>query len=293
MPYGYKQFRSAKGISERTLHSEVQLIDNFIAYTNTIHKKYVDPTEYTSKDVKDFLLSRKAHGIKDSTLKKDLTHLKQFFDYLWQQNRIPVDFTTKIKLDLHIIKTEIYVDYSFLLNIYKNVLLNPRLQPKAQALFMFYMRGWRMRDIREIRLDDVKDNGNKLTIEIKKDNGCKQSITFKGAEIEPIIYCQNESIFRNVPYLFSSKIKGEYEQFSIYSAKTYLNSIVDEYSIDFPLKNDTLRFAYVHYLYTEKKLSLEEIANVLGISLSNAANLLKQSLERIKPREYNEERTII
>lgn len=293
MPYGYKKYRLENGISERTLHAEIQLIEHFIAYVNSIYKKHVDPSSYKSQDVKNFLAERRNNGLKDNTIRKDLSLLKQFFDYLWKFDKIPYDFTPKIKLELQIDKTPIEIDYAYLQSIYNNILTNSKIQPKAKVLFMLYMKGWKFRDIREIQLSNIQDNIDEIILTFPKPYGKTQQLVFTGVEIGPIIYCLTESIYRSVPYLLSSKIKGEYEQFSIYSTKTYLNSIIDNYNLPFTLNNDMLRYSYVHFLLKVKNMHIEDIANELGITTKNAAILVKEALERVKDNEYNKQRKIV
>jgi len=288
VPFGYKKFRVSKGISERTLHAEVQLIEHFLNYVNTVYKKQIEPHDIKPIDVKNFLKERKNQGIKDSTLRKDLSLIKQFFDYLWTTDKIAFDFTTKIKVDFQIKKSSINIDYVHLKSIYNDVLRNPNIHSKAKVLFMFYLKGWKMRDIREVQMKHLSDNGSSITIEYPKSYCLVQKQTFTGLEVGPILDCVNESLFRNVPYMLSSKIKGDFKQFSIYSAKTYLNSIIEEYNLEFPLHNDMNRIAYVHYMYTKENLHVEQISDVLGIPLAAAAKLVKESLERVKHVDYNE-----
>lgn len=291
LPFGYEQFRLDNGISHRTLHSEVQLIEHFLSYINSVYKTHVEPHDIKPIDVKNFLAERKKHGIKGNTLKKDLSYLRQFFDYLWKTNKISSDFTSKMTIEIKTEKTDVTIDYEYLLSIYDDVLRNAHILFKAKVLFILYMRGWRFRDIREIRIEQLKDDGTKITLRFPNQYNMTVVETFTGLEVAPFLSCMNESIFRGSPYLLSSKIKDSFEQFSIYSSKDYLLSISKYYSLPFTLHNSKLKFAYVHHLYTVKQYQVEKISELLGIPLPAAANLIKESLERVKIVDYNSKRT--
>ena len=49
-----------------------------------------------------------------------------------------------------------------------------------------------------------------------------------------------------------------------------------------PIRSGDIRFAYVHYLYAVKRKNVEEIQEILGVSIDSAARMLKDSLTRIK-----------
>lgn len=49
-----------------------------------------------------------------------------------------------------------------------------------------------------------------------------------------------------------------------------------------PMRSGDIRFAYVHYLYSVEQKNLEEIQQILGVSIESASRILKDSLIRLK-----------
>lgn len=105
-------------------------------------------------------------------------------------------------------------------------------------------------------------------------------IDFTGKEISILLEGIERAVFRGTPYLLSSKVGSEYTFFQMGSLSDYTEAL--SAFIGLPMRSGDIRFAYVHYLYSEEQKNLEEIQEILGVSLDSASRILKDSLQRLK-----------
>ncbi|TYS60684.1 recombinase XerC [Bacillus infantis] len=288
MPYGYEEYRLSKGISPNTTKIEAQLIRSLLAYINQYYKRSVEPFEIRPIDIKNFLQHQKEEGnLKDATILRKLGTIKNWFDYMWQINKIPHDFMPKLKLqtDTKPGREDIELDYSYLLHKKPDVLRSDKILLYAKMLYILYLRGFRLRDVVNITLDQIEDKGESMIFRVNKKNGLVQTATFSGIEVPIILSCMERAIFRGTPYLLSSKVNKEYVPLQFGSLKDFISSLKEELGTSF--RSEHVRFAYVHYLYTHEKKSIEQLQEILGTSLNSIAVTLKEALERIKQVDYN------
>jgi len=293
MPYGYEKFRLSNGISPNTVVHEVRMIRSLLGFINQKYKKTVEPHEIRPIDIHEYLDNERSSGIKDTTVNRKLTYIRGWFDYLWEIGKVPLDFMPKLKyaqkLDLKS-ASKIDINYVNLLSIKPQLLKEPRLALTAKLLFIFYMKGVRVRDIIEITVANFEDHGDVITLRIEKKSKVVLYLTFdEPEEITVLLSGIERAIFRGVSYLFSSKIAGEFVILRVGSIKDYIISLTDY--LGFQLRSEEMRFAYVHYLYNVRNMKIEDIQEQLGTSLHTTTRLLKESLERMRGVDYNVERT--
>ncbi|PSL41080.1 phage integrase family protein with SAM-like domain [Planomicrobium soli] len=286
MPYGYEKYRLDKGISPNTVVHEVQLIRALFAYLRKTYKKSVEPHEIRPADIQKFLQQQQETGIKDSTLNRKLSYIRQWFDYMWRIGRVPVDFMPKFeygeKLDLT--PADIHLDYEALLAKKTAVLEADELSLTAKIFFLLYMRGLRLRDMTAIEVENFENKGDVLSLLVEKKDGFTCHLEFTGNEIPVLQDGINRAIFRCTPYLLSSKVKNEYTVFQLGSLSDYTEAL--SAFVGVPMRSGDIRFAYVHYLYSVEHKNLEDIQRILGVSLDSASRILKESLTRLKaPKE--------
>lgn len=283
----YENFRFANGVSEKTTRIEISDIKSLLSFLNQKHKKKLEYYEITSKDIHDFLDDQKKKGLKNSTILRKLKAIRYWFDYLWRTNQIPYDFMPKFdKKDLNITPSIITVNYNYLLDKKDMILSSADLRNYTKLIFLFYMRGFRIRDMVRITLDDIYDNKSEIVVKKQKDNGCTQIAIFSDTEIPILLTGIEDAIFKGTPYLLSSKIDGEYVPLQFGSLKNHLEAL--KLKLNMPFRSEEIRLAYTHYLYVEQKKSVEEIQKILGLPLSSASKIIKETLERVKPVDYNE-----
>jgi integrase/recombinase XerD len=282
MPYGYEKYRLENGISPNTVVHEVQLIRSLFAFLRKTYKKQVEPHEIRPSDIQKFLQEEYATGIKDSTLNRKLIYIRRWFDYMWRIGKIPVDFMPKFKFNqkLDLRPSDIHVNYEDLLAKKESVLESDKLSLTAKILFLLYMRGLRLRDMAAIEAEDFVDRGDVLELTVEKKDGYVVHIEFTGKEIPVMLEGIERAAFRSTPYLLSSKVKDEYTMFKMGSLSDYTESL--SAFLGTPIRSGDIRFAYVHHLYAVKHKNLEEIQQIMGVSLDSASRMLKDSLTRLK-----------
>lgn len=282
MPYGYEKYRLKNGISPNTVVHEVQLIRSLFAFLRKTYKKTVEPHEIRPSDIQKFLQEQHETGIKDSTLNRKLIYIRQWFDYMWQIGRIPVDFMPKFKLNqkLDLTPADIEVDYLQLLEKKDSLLASEKLTLNAKILFIFYMRGLRLRDMAAIEVDDFENRGDNLVLLLEKKDGYACQLEFTGSEVPVLQEGIERAVFRNTPYLLSSKVKDGFSMFKMGSLSDYTDALSEFLGV--PVRSGDIRFAYVYYLYSVEHKNLEEIQETLGVSLESASRMLKEALTRLK-----------
>lgn len=282
MPYGYEKYRLKNGISPNTVVHEVQLIRALFAFLRKTYKKTVEPHEIRPSDIQKFLQEQHETGIKDSTLNRKLIYIRQWFDYMWQIGRIPVDFMPKFKLNqkLDLTPADIEVNYKELLEKKDSVLAAEKLTLNAKLLFIFYMRGLRLRDMAAIEVDDIEQQGESLVLLLEKKDGYAMRLEFGGSEVAIIQEGIDRAVFRDTPYLLSSKVKEGYSMFKMGSLSDYTDALSEFLGV--PVRSGDIRFAYVYHLYAVERKNLEEIQETLGVSLDSASRMLKEALTRLK-----------
>lgn len=282
MPYGYEKFRLDNGISPNTVVHEVQLIRSLFAFLRHTYKRPVEPHEIHPSDIQQFLQDQHAAGIKDSTLNRKLIYIRRWFDYMWQIGRIPNDFMPKFKFSrkLDLTPSDIHLDYEDLLKKKDAVLEADHLSLNAKILYILYLRGLRLRDMAAIDIDNFDDRGGKLALAVDKKDGYQCRLEFTDKEIPVMLDGIERAVFRGTPYLLSSKVKNEYTMFQMGSLSDYTEALSS--FVGMPMRSGDIRFAYVYYLYSVEHKNLEEIQEILGVSLDSASRILKDSLVRLK-----------
>ena len=282
MPYGYEKYRLKNGISPNTVVHEIQLIRSLFAFLRNTYKKPVEPHEIRPIDIQNFLQQQHATGIKDSTLNRKLIYIRQWFDYMWRIGKIPVDFMPKFKFTekLDLTPADIHVNYAELLEKKDAVFESSHLSLNAKILFILYMRGLRLRDMAAIEVDDFEDLGAGLLLPLEKKDGYVCQLKFTGKEVPVLMEGIERAVFRNTPYLLSSKVKDGYSMFKMGSLSDYTEALTS--FLGTPIRSGDIRFAYVHHLYTVEHKNLEEIQEIMGVSLDSASRMLTESLTRLK-----------
>ncbi|MDX1806659.1 MAG: site-specific integrase [Paenisporosarcina sp.] len=292
IPYGYSEYRLKNGISEKTVLPEAQMLKSMLIYVNSIYKRPVEPHEIRPSDIKSYLDDQRKQGIQDSTVRRKLIYIRNFFNYLWEINKIPIDFMPKLKYSkqLDLKSKDISLDYSKMLERQKDFLTSARYPLNAKIAYLFYMRGIRVRDLYELTVSDFNDLGNEIVLKFETYSGLMATYHFKEAEeINVILSAIERSIFRGVNYILSSKVKGVYTQFQPASMSDYIELIAAY--LGHPFKSEQIRFAYVKHLYTVEKLSIEQIQERMGITFETTTRILKEALERVKVVDYTVKRT--
>lgn len=291
MPYGYEKYRLNNNISHNTVVHEVRLIRSFLAFVNGKYKKSIAPHEIRPIDVKDFLDAERAAGIQDTTVNRKLVFLRNWFDYMWKIGKIPLDFMPKLEYSKSLnLKSVAHIPYRYtdLLDAKDALFSNSRIQLHAKLLFLFFMRGLRIRDIVQIKIEDFTDNGHSIELDMRRIGDTNLLLTFKDPlDIGILLMGIERAVFTNSPYILYSKIQEEYLPLRMGSLKDYHQALKDFFG--FPIRSEELRYSYVHYLYRVQEARIEDIQQIMGLKLINTTRLLKEALERVEKVPYNVE----
>lgn len=290
----FEEYRLSQGKSPKTVYVEVHLIRELIAFLNNKYKKKIEPREILPADIREFLFSQKAErNLKNTTLKRKIYTIKQWYKYLWEINEIENDFMPKFRLLEELnkqLEPKEKIDpeyYEYLLSKKKDLLCSNHIRLYAKMLFILYLRGFRVRDIVQITLDDITDVNDKFIVQITKKNGYIQKAVFEDDEIPIFLSCIERAVFRGTSYLLSSKVDNEYIPLQLGSFKDYLISLKKFLGV--PFRSEQIRLAYVHYLYTKQGLRVEDIQEILGLSFSSCSLTINEALERVTKKEYNKQ----
>ncbi|MGF9975505.1 site-specific integrase [Viridibacillus arvi] len=282
----FEKYRLEANIKPTTLKYELMVINQLIAYLNTLHKKSVEPYEIKPSEIHDFIdQQRKTNKI--STVNRKIGHIKNWFDYLWRSKQITYDFMEKFEFIKDETKTNsIHVNYKMLLDKRK-IIAAANIPITAKLLYIFYLKGLRPRDIFEITINDFKDKGSTFELNIETISGYDAHIVFDNpVDVGIILSAIERAVFRNIPYILSSKnSKGYYDKFNQDSNSNYIEHIVNLIGVQF--SSGTIRQAYINHLYDVENKSVEEIAMCVGTSLSNIALALKKSVVSTEEQRYN------
>lgn len=275
MYFGYRTYLEKKGRSEQTIRGYMTTLDMFFAFLDKLYGKQKEVYEINPSDIKDFLKDRLQEGNEIKTINKHLSILKNFFDYLWRKEKISYDPTVKIKRYKVTDNKANILTYERLLDTLPRILNNNEYTSMRKSIYILALKGLKSSDFHFLKRD-VIDRGSSVEIILKK-----KDVYLHGEDAEIFLNYFFEAQFNGSEYVFTSKRhNGSIVPIENMSIHTHLKVISEEY--DFPTKmtlNDT-RESYAFYLYTRKRINVEDIAEILGIEVDSAANLVKLSIER-------------
>ena len=280
MLYGYEDYRLKEGISPGTLVTELELLKSFVRFVNLRNDKQLEPYEISPADVRAFLDQEKAKGLKASTVKRKLSHIRQYFHYLWKVGKVPIDFMPKFEYELVIEKPVAQLLYSEFAMEKKKVLQYPTLMLNAKLYFLFAMGGFRMREIERLRSRHFRDLGDRVEMNFVTSQDIFWELTFEDpTEVAVIVQAMERAVFREHDYLISSDQK--------YGSDYVRNNMKDIYSglsalLPKPFKTEEVRIAYIYDLYKVQEKSFDEMVELLGITPASLTSALKLVFERYK-----------
>jgi len=285
----YEKYRLRNNISPNTVIHEVRLIQNMLNHINRKYNKTVALHDIRPSDIREYLDYQQTLGLEKSTIMRKVSFIRQWFNYLWLESIIPIDYMTKFKYEIDTEEkqpTKINYLYQDLLDKKSDLLRSHELTLTAKLIFIFYMKGIRLRDIVKLEIADFNDKGDLIEFKVVLHNGFPIEVQFTDVdEISVLLSGFERSLFRSTAFLFTSKKNADYIQLRMSSVNDY-NIALTKY-IGFPIRSEEIRVVYVYYLYKVKDLDIEIIQKSLGISIDNTVRLLKQGLERLSQVDYN------
>jgi len=277
---GYEAYRLKEGISPVTLVTELELLKVFVRFVNLRNNKQLEPHEIKPADVLAFLDQEKNKGLKASTVKRKMYHIRQYFHYLWKVGKVPVDFMPKFEYELVIEKqpaTLLYADFAKEKN---KVLQHPTLALNAKLYFLFAMAGFRMREIERLQSRHFRDLGDRIEMNFVTSKDVLWQLIFEdSAEVTLIVQAIERSLFREHDYLVASdkKYGPDYLRNNMKEIYLGLTRLLPE-----RFKTEEVRMAYIYDLYKFQEKSFDEMVELLGITPMSLTSALKLVFERYK-----------
>jgi len=299
MPYGFTKDRLREGIKASTIKFQVIVVEQFFDFLRLKYKRDISPNEITIKDVREFLDEQKYKlNLKDGTIYRKQSNLKVFFNYLWKKNIISHDIMAKFNYfdNKHVemkSNREINYDYEFLLEQEQKV-LNSKLPDTSKLLMLLYIKGIEVSDMYNLTVSNVEILKDKAEIRYVSQKTGKDILVeyFDDLEIALLEDMVRRAILRDTPYLIHSKNKDDnYSKSKPTITRFYMEEINKLIGIN--LRSDDVRITYVDYLYRKEKLSIGEIAKLLGRNYKYVANLLELAAERMyNQKSYSDDYAI-
>lgn len=280
MLYGYEEYRLREGISPGTLVTEVELVKSFVRYVNLRNGKQLEPYEIKPLDVRAFLDQEKAKGLKSTTVKRKLSHIRQYFHFLWKVGKVPVDFMPKFEYELVVEKPTAKLMYAEFAGEKDKVLQHPTLALNAKLYYLFAMAGFRMREIERIRSSHFRDLGNRVEMNFVTSQDVFWKLVFQErSEVAVLVQGMERSLFREHDYLISSdkKYGPDYVRSNMKEIYQGLSGLLPK-----PFKTEEVRMAYIYDLYKVQEKSFDEMVALLGITPESLTLALRRVFERYK-----------
>lgn len=280
MLHGYEAYRLENGIFPETLVTEVKLLQAFVVFANVHNNKQLEPYEIKPADVRAFLDQEKAKGLKPSTLKRKLSQIRQYFHYLWKIGKVPVDFMPKFEYELVVPKTEAKLLYEDFWNVKEKILRDSNLLLNARLYFLFAMKGFRMLEIERLESRHFEDLGEIIEMNFVTSQGVLWQLVFSDP-FEVAVICQalERAVFREHDFLVASdrKYGAAYVRRNLKDIYSRLNGLLPK-----PFKTEEVRMAYIFSLYKREGKSVDELAELLGVTPESLTSTLRLVFERYK-----------
>lgn len=282
----YKEYREKNNIKQNTIKYEVEQLETFLAFVAERHEKRLESFEITPSDIRAYLdFQKTVKQVKDNTLKRKLSVIRQYFHFLWKSGKVPYDFMPKFEYKFNVPEKIGYTNYQDLVDRKESVLSDARLILNDKLYFLFAMIGIKMKDIEELKMQHLKDQGDHIVLLFTNSNNYVVEYRFDNpVEIGVLLQAIERSMFREHDILVGSTNQKEpnYIRGNLKEIYNRLESVLGQ-----PFKGEEIRLSYIHYMYKIKQMTIEEMSETLGASVASIASTLKVVLERYKHIDYN------
>ncbi|SER11232.1 Site-specific recombinase XerD [Gracilibacillus ureilyticus] len=277
MPYGFGKFLEEQGKSQQTIKDYQLVIKLFFQFIDKKFHKEKELYEINPRDVKDFLQDKLEKGSNRSTVNKYLSILRVFFDYAWQVGKVSIDPVMKIK-SLPIHKKSIppsAQSYVELLELLPEIRNHSDYTTQRKLVYLLALKGLRNVDF-QFKKQDVQIERECVNLLLKN-----RIITFKD-KADRELFIEQEKFIRHqdTPYfLITKKHNQSIFPIAFTTVVSHLEIISNDYSIDPKITVSRIRKEYATFLYQEKRMTIENIAYILGIEIASTTKLIRNSLE--------------
>ncbi|NMD70456.1 site-specific integrase [Bacillus sp. DNRA2] len=286
MPYGFIQAIEQKGYSEETIKSYEKVIQQFFSFIGSTYPQNKEPFQISPSDIKQYLKEQQEKQKSISTINKELAIIKTLFNYLWEIDKVPVDPTVKIRRIKLQERINLEITYQEILELQIKVLNNPSYSPLRKVIFLLATKGLKTADFRFTK-QHVSISSTRNQVEIDLSN---RMITLDGVEATIFKEYYYESLTNNNHYVFITKHRAKEDPgpIQVMSILTHLRAISKDLLPEHvpALTLISIRKALIYDLY-KKRISIQSIANQLGIEEISASNYLKTITEGVFRQKTN------
>ncbi|WP_211656220.1 site-specific integrase [Planococcus alpniumensis] len=282
----YAEYRRGNNIKEQTLKYEIEQLHIFLAFVTNFAGRKLEPFEIKPLHVKKYLDHEKEiKQVTDTTIKRKLSTIRQYFHFLWEVGKVPNDFMPKVKYEYNIPEKVGSTNYQELLAKKKQILSNSKLLLNDKLYFLLTLKGIKLQDIERLTTENVVDAGNKIVVRFENSQGYFVKYNFYDeSDIAVFIQAIERATFRDHTLLVASTNRKEanYLRHNLKEINDRLYKVINAH-----FRGEEIRSSYIHFLYKVEQKSLEEMAEMLGTSVTSITNTLKVVLERYKHMDYN------
>lgn len=287
----FKAFRVDQKISPNTINMEIKYLTKFHTFFNVLYKKQVPIWEIRLKDVVAFF-DEESKYLKDRTLYRKITIISIYYDFLWSKGHVPIDFMEKFRQHYRKLEWEppkIRVDYQVMLDKKVDILTDSNINLMPKLIYLLLLRGVALADMLRIQINGIVilDNTLNIIYETNKDEIERTLVYDDPIEIGIVKEGITLAEQRNVPYLLSSKSEGKYTSFNPVNLHDMVSPI--ESKLGFPIKStNKVMYAYIYYLATTLNKNVNQMSQILAMSIPHTVKVLNAALERMENISYNE-----
>ncbi|MTV49612.1 tyrosine-type recombinase/integrase [Heliobacillus mobilis] len=234
--------------------------------------------EVVAQDIRRWLSSLGASGLKPRSICVKLACLKSFYKYCLEENQIVKNPTARIqrpRLDDSLPK---YLEKADLAKLFEQSRHDPRDRAIIETL---YVTGVRISELLNIRLEDIKWDTRQIWI--KKGKGNRERFVLMTTECAERLKTYLKTRGIDSPYLFANQRKGKLSRvwvehrFRIYSKQLSLN---------IPVTPHTLRHTFAAHLI-QKGMPQTFIQELLGHENVNSTRIYTRLSDAARKKQYD------
>ena len=270
MPFGFTKFLEDHNNSIETITTYNSTVNDFFSVLDYLLPSELEVFEIQARHIKMYLdYIEKSRGTSISTINRNITILKKFFDYLWESNQISIDPMSKIRRKKESKYKESKLDYQLLINLKTDILNNSNIDLLSKVIYIFALRGFTQSEMR-VKKDDIYFLDDKVIINVLSETQYQseiRTIMFDGEDAEIIYQLYLNASFKATPYLLTRRLQNKDVEIHEYAEKKKIKDKIKELKEHVSaLEHFNLiesRKAYIIHLYKELSFSINQIGYLM------------------------------
>lgn len=261
-----------QNFSLNTIKSYHQDIALFFCF---LKKENINYLHIKQNDIRNYLKYLDNKNLKNSTIARNISALRSFYNYLLSLNKIELNLFKGIrnpKIEKHLPN---YLGYEELAKILDNIDISTKMGLRNRLLVeMFYATGCRVSEMIDIKVSDINKSNNSIRIMGK---GKKMRIVYFGEYAR--YYLDKYLSLIDTEYLFTHE-SGD--KLSIHDVEYIISDLVKNLALKTHVTPHTLRHTFATHLLNNGA-DIKTVQELLGHSSLNTTGIYTHvSNERIK-----------